>query len=137
MPNLRTSAVYHLAQPRRMPAGRLMYVEDGPGSIVDIYLDSRHIRGRLVWELNWMGRHQDWAHPERTRSALGLCPAAARWELVPSHAMPSGRPVVPVQQGDSRVWLLPADQCTSALRDAVNGALGCIACGEPSRALLV
>lgn len=137
MPGLRTIAVYHLGQPRRMPAGRLMYVEDGPGAIVDIYLDSRHVRGRLIWELNWMGRHQDWVHRERTRPALGLCPASPRWELIPPHAMPSGRFVVPVEQGDSRVWLLGADQCTAALRDAVNGALGCIACGEPSRAALV
>jgi hypothetical protein len=137
MSGLRTIAVYHLVPPRRMPADRLMYVEDGPGSVVDVYLDSRHMRGRLVWELNWMGRHQDWSHHEPTQSALGLCPAAARWELVPADAMPGGHCVVPIQQGGGRVWLLRDDQCTSALRDAVNGALGCIACGEPSRAALV
>ncbi|MET8818518.1 hypothetical protein [Streptomyces rochei] len=131
-----TSAVYHLAQPGRLPSGRLVHVEDRPGALADIYLHTLHVREPLLWELNWITRHQvgnglwqqRWTQDGRMQEpAKGLGLAVSRWEIVPDSAMPRGRAVMPVEEDGSCIWLIRAGYCTVSVRDAMNGMLERIA----------
>ncbi|MFG2679240.1 hypothetical protein [Streptomyces sp. NPDC048392] len=119
-----------------MPSGRLVHVEDRPGALADIYLHTLHVREPLVWELNWITRHQvgnglwqqRWTHPGRMQEpAKGLGVAVSRWEIVPGVTMPRGRTVMPVEEDGSCIWLIRAGYCTRSVRDEMNAMLERIA----------
>lgn len=136
MPNQSTSAVYHIAQPGRIPRGELIHVDDCPGAMADIHLHPLHVRSWLVWDLNWVTRHQvgyglwrqRWTHEGRMQEPVeGLGIAVSRWEIVPASAMPRERAVMAVEDEGSCVWLVREGQCTRDMRDAMNGMLERIA----------
>jgi hypothetical protein len=135
MPDQYTSAVYHIAQPGRvLPA--LVHVEDQPDATADIYFHPLHVRSALVWDFNWVTRHQighglwrqRWTDDGRMlQPAEGRCIAISRWEIIPARAMPRTTTVVPVEEHGSCIWLIKEGQCTTAMRDAMNQMLERIA----------
>ncbi|MDT7847256.1 hypothetical protein [Streptomyces justiciae] len=136
MQDLYTSTVYHIDQFGQLPSGALLRAKDRPGGIVDVYLHPLHVRSELVWDLNWLTRHQvgnglwrpGWAetgHMNEPAEGLGI--AASRWEIVPAAAMPRRRTVIPVEEEGSVVWLVREGSCTRAMRDAMNALLDRIA----------
>jgi hypothetical protein len=136
MPYQHASAVYHLGFSGRIPSGRLIYAEDHEGGVADVYLQSQHAREQLVWELNWVTRHQvgyglwrqRWTHEGRmTQPAERLGVAVSRWEFVPARQMPRGRSVFPIEEDGSCVWLIRSGCCTPALLDEMNELLERIA----------
>lgn len=130
------SAVYHLAGPGQIKPGRLVYVDDREDSTSDIYLHHLHVRSDLVWELNWLTRHQvgdglwrqRWTNPGRMQEPPeGLGIAVSRWEIVPKSDMPRGRTVFPAEQDGSCIWKIRSGCCTGEMRDEMNRMLERIA----------
>lgn len=123
------SAVYHLDLSGRIPPGRVIYVEDHPGGLADIYVHPFHVRQQLLWDLNWTLRHQvgyglwrqNWTHRGRMQHpAEGLGVAASVWEIVPADEMPRDRYVFPVEEDGSCVWLIRSGSCTITFLDEMN-----------------
>ncbi len=130
------SAVYHLDLSGRIPPGRLVSVEEQPGGLADIYMHPLHVRQPLLWELNWLTRHQvgyglwrqKWDHSGRTRQpAQGLSVAASSWEIVPSAELPKGCHVFPLEEDGSCVWLIRSGYCTATFVNEMNRLLDRIA----------
>ncbi len=136
MPDQYTSAVYHVASPGRVPPGKLVHVVDHPDSTADIYFHPLHVRSDLVWDFNWVSRHQighglwrqRWTDDGRMlQPAEGHCIAISRWEIVPASEMPRRLTVMPVEEKGSCIWLIKEGRCTIAMRDAMNQMLERIA----------
>lgn len=132
MPDQTPSAVYHLDFAGQIPKGRILHVNDQPGSRADIYFHPLHAREPLVWELNCLTLHQvgfgywqqRWTHPGRMQEGLeGLSLAVSQWKIVPASRMPGGRYVFPVEHKGACIWLIRSGYCTAALRDAMNDML--------------
>ena len=124
-----TSAVYHLDFSGRIPPGQLFHIEDHEGGVADVYLHPLHVRANLVWDLNWLVRHQvghgywrqRWTEGDRMqRPAEGLGIAVSRWEIVPASEMPRNRYAFPVEEEGSCIWLIRSGYCTTALMDEMN-----------------
>lgn len=136
MPHQYQSAVYHLDLSGRIPPGQLIYVEDHPGGLADIYVHPLHVRQPLLWDLNWTLRHQvgyglwrqNWTHSGRMQHpAQGLGVAASSWEIVPSNEMPRDRYVFPIEEDGRCVWLIRSGYCTTAFLNEKNRMLDRIA----------
>lgn len=136
MPDQCASAVYHLAQPGQLLQGELVHIEDSPDATANIYLNRFHIRDTLVWDFNWITRHQvgnglwqqRWSNDGRMQDPphdLGI--AISRWELVPTADMPRGRNLFAVSSHGSCIWLIRSGQCTQAMCDVMNEKLRRIA----------
>lgn len=136
MPQQYESAVYHLDLSGRIPPGQLVYVEEQPGGVADIYIHPLHVRQPLLWELNWLTRHmvgyglwrQNWDQSDRTRQPPeGLSVAVSCWEIVPADELPRDCCVFPLEEEGSSVWLIRSGSCTAAFVDEMNRMLDRIA----------
>ncbi|MER7967654.1 hypothetical protein ABTX35_01325 [Streptomyces sp. NPDC096080] len=123
------SAIYHRGLPSHCPPGQLVLVEDHDGAWADIFLHHDHVRPEVVWDFNWLTRHQignglwqqRWTHPGRMQEPIeGHNIAQSTWELYPAHKLPRDRFVLPVEHQGSCAWLIRKHFCTTALRDEMN-----------------
>lgn len=136
MPDQPVSVVYHLDILGHIPPGRLVYVDDRDGGVADAYFHRLHARQELVWQLNWIGRHQvgmglwrqRWTHDGRMQQpSEGRNLNVSRWKIVSPAKLPKGCHVFPTEQDGSCLWLIRRGSCTTDLLREMNGMLERIA----------
>lgn len=134
MSNQHQSVIYTLGVPDNASPTQLIHIEEHPDALAAVYINPLEMRSPAVWDVNWLTRHQmghslwqqAWtpdSHEGRVQEPpQGLRVAVAQWEILPSHLMPRGLHVIPIERRGHFVWYIRSGYITQALCDTVNDA---------------
>ncbi|MET7477941.1 hypothetical protein ABZT17_26740 [Streptomyces sp. NPDC005648] len=124
--------VYRIVDEEEMPDGLVVTIKDWPGGHAEVLFRQGEVSPSLPDELTRQSNHlivhgswrQAWTEGERVEGqALGLLLGVNRWESVPSHLMPPGHIVFPIQEEGLCVWVVDEDCVSRKVRNDMNDML--------------